>query len=106
MPFKIDFCRYFDGFQEGKWKQVGTQIGAKIDVSVKVEKSIKRQPACATWDSQGASWEPKPIKIVFKFEHQDGVPVGIDFSSVLGGKLGTVIDPKSVRKSISKELKI
>ena len=29
MPFEIDFCMDFGLFWEGKWRQVGTQIGQK-----------------------------------------------------------------------------
>jgi hypothetical protein len=30
------------GFWEGKWKQVGTKIGAEIDLGAKAGKSTKR----------------------------------------------------------------
>ena len=42
MHLGIDFWKDFDGFWEGKWKQVGTKIGAKIDLGAKKEKSTKR----------------------------------------------------------------
>ena len=42
MVFGIDFWKDFDGFLTEKWKQVGTKIGAQIDIGVKAEKSIKR----------------------------------------------------------------
>ena len=32
MPFKIDFWSDFDGFWEGKWSQVGTKMGLRIDL--------------------------------------------------------------------------
>ena len=42
MHLGIDFWMDFGGFWEGKWKQVGANIGAQIDLGVKAEKSIKR----------------------------------------------------------------
>ena len=41
MPFKIDFWSDFGRFLEGKWRQVGTQIGTKIDLLLKTSKSKK-----------------------------------------------------------------
>ena len=39
MPFKIDFWNDFGGFCDGKWKQVGTQMGSKIDLFLKTSES-------------------------------------------------------------------
>ena len=33
MPLGIDFWKDFGGFWEGKWRQVGTKMGSKIDVN-------------------------------------------------------------------------
>ena len=38
MPLKIEFWWNFGGFWEGKWMQIGTNIGGKNDVSAKAEK--------------------------------------------------------------------
>ena len=42
MPLGIDFLEDFDGFWEVKWKQVGSKIGANIDLNSKGRKSTKR----------------------------------------------------------------
>ena len=42
MPLGIDFLEDFGGFWEVKWKQVGSKIGAKIDLNSKGRKSTKR----------------------------------------------------------------
>ena len=42
MPLGIDFLEDFGGFGEVKWKQVGSKIGAKIDLNSKGRKSSKR----------------------------------------------------------------
>ena len=42
MPLGIDFLEDFGGFWEVKWRQVGSKIGAKIDLNSKGRKSTKR----------------------------------------------------------------
>ena len=42
LPLKIDFWRNSIGFWLGKWKQLGTQIGSKVDIGAIAEKSTKR----------------------------------------------------------------
>ena len=42
MPLGIDFLEDFGGFWEVKWRQVGSKIGAKIDLDFKGRKSTKR----------------------------------------------------------------
>ena len=42
MPLGIDFWVDFDGFWMPKLKQVGTKIGAKIDINFEGRKPIKR----------------------------------------------------------------
>ena len=47
MPLKINFWNDFDGFWDGKWSQVGTKMGLKIDLilnKVKTENYYKKQP--------------------------------------------------------------
>ena len=79
-------------FWEGKWKQIDTNIGTNIDVSVKAEKSAKRWPT-------NAKWELKTIKNRLKFEIQDRMPVGTDFSPIIEplgnflGPLGRLLGP-------------
>ena len=38
MPLKIDFWLNFDGFWEGRWTLVGTEVGSKTDVGAKAAK--------------------------------------------------------------------
>ena len=40
MPLGIDFLEDFGGFGELKWRQVGSKIGAKIDLNSKGRKSL------------------------------------------------------------------
>ena len=40
-PFKIGFWSDFDGFGEGKWSQVGTKMGLKIDLILNKVKNRK-----------------------------------------------------------------
>ena len=42
MPLGINFLKDFGGFWEVKWRQVGSKIGAKIDLNSKGRKSTKR----------------------------------------------------------------
>ena len=42
MPLGIAFLEDFAGFGEVKWRQVGSKIGAKIDLNSKGRKSTKR----------------------------------------------------------------
>ena len=39
MPLGIDFWKDFGGFWDGKWRQVGTQIGSQIDLILKTPQS-------------------------------------------------------------------
>ena len=41
MPWTIDFGVDFDGFWQGKWRQVGIRKGSKMEAAVKAEKSTK-----------------------------------------------------------------
>ena len=41
MPLGMDFWSDFGGFWEGKWSQVGTKMGPKIDIGAEAEKSTK-----------------------------------------------------------------
>ena len=47
MPLGIDFWKDFGGFWEGKWKQLGTKIGSKIDVNFERRILKNRAPAAA-----------------------------------------------------------
>ena len=41
MPFKIGFWTDVDGFWEGKWSQVGTKMGLKVDLILNKVKNRK-----------------------------------------------------------------
>ena len=105
MHLGIDFWMDFGGFWEGKWEEVGANIGAQIDIGVKAEKSTKRQRASAKLGSEGPRREAKSIKNRLKIEVQDSMPLGIEFTPMLvafGKQIGQGYRAKMLPKSISK----
>ena len=81
----IDFWKDFGRFLEEKWRHVGTKIASKIELSENVQNRIWSKPASAKLGSEVSSWDPKSKSIQnrSKFEVEDGVPLGIDFSQIL-----------------------
>ena len=106
MHLGIDFWMDFGGFWEGKWKQVGANIGAQIDIGVKAEKSIKHKRASAKLGSEGPRREAKSIKNRLKIEVQDSMPLWhryiIDVGGFLEGKLGRKTKPKCFQNRFRK----
>ena len=77
----------FDRFLEPKWSQVGTKIGSKIDINF--DKRFFKNILENQWNfnifevSRGRSWDQKSIKNRYEIGVKNGMPLGIDFSSIL-----------------------
>ena len=83
MPLEIDFFKDFSGFGEGKWSQLGTKIGSKINLdlkTLKIKKTHKNQWNFNDfWGSDGPSWDPKSIKNRYKKRCRNGRARESDF---------------------------
>ena len=49
MPPGIGFWKDFGGFWEGKWNQVGTKMGSKIDFSENMKNAFGASPLMPNW---------------------------------------------------------
>ena len=112
-PLEIHLWEDFGRFWKAKWSQVGTKMGSKMELilkTAKIKKTLKNQWKINDFrSSRGAKIDEKSIKNRLKIEAQVGVPLGIDFSLILGGLGSQVgqenrakIEQKSKQKGIQK----
>ena len=109
MPFKIDFWCDFDGFWEGKWRQVDIKIGAKIDLGAERKNQLNISPLMPNWVRRVQVGSKKRSKIDQNLKSKMDCLLASIFGGfwwVLGGKLGWKIEPranKNLLKNTSKK---
>ena len=108
MPLGIYFFMDFDGCWVPKWSQVGTKMGSNFDFSENTKNAFGTSPLVPNWVQGiqvGSKNQPKIDPNMESKMECILASIFDTFQWILGGMLGSKIEPKVIQKDIGKMIK-